>query len=139
VVLFPGYAYRLRVDRLKNVFEKDRPLQHLLLRYTQTLIAQMVQTTACNRHHSAKQQLCRWLLLILDRLPVNELSITQERIANMPGVRRESITEAAGILPKAGLIHYNRGRIAVLDRPGLEAQSCECYAVVRKETDRLFP
>jgi CRP-like cAMP-binding protein len=139
VVLSAGYAYRLKVDRLKNEFEQDGPLLHLLLRYTQTLITQMVQTAACNRHHSVEQQLCRWLLLILDRLPVYELSITQERIANMLGVRRESITEVAGNLQKAGLIHYSRGHIAVVDRLGLEALACECYAVVRNETDRLFP
>jgi CRP-like cAMP-binding protein len=112
---------------------------HLLLRYTQALITQMAQTAVCNRHHSVDQQLCRWLLLSLDRLSTNELSMTQELIANMLGVRREGVTEAAGKLQDAGLIRYRRGRITVLDRPGLEARSCECYQVVKKEFDRLLP
>jgi len=112
---------------------------HLLLRYTQALITQMAQTAVCNRHHSVDQQLCRWLLLSLDRLPSNELTMTQELIANMLGVRREGVTEAAGNLQGAGLIEYHRGHITVLDRPGLEARSCECYAVVKKEFDRLLP
>ena len=112
---------------------------HLLLRYTQALITQMAQTAVCNRHHSLDQQLCRWLLLSLDRLPGNELVMTQELIANMLGVRREGVTEAAGKLQKAGLIQYSRGRITVLDRAGLEARTCECYAVVKTEFDRLLP
>jgi len=111
---------------------------HLLLRYTQALITQMAQTAVCNRHHAIEQQLCRWLLLSLDRLSTNELSMTQELIANMLGVRREGVTEAAGKLQAAGLIHYSRGRITVLDRPGLEKLACECYAVVKRETDRLL-
>ncbi|MET0163678.1 MAG: helix-turn-helix domain-containing protein, partial [Vicinamibacterales bacterium] len=120
-------------------FNRTGPMMHLLLRYTQALITQMAQTAVCNRHHSVDQQLCRWLLLSLDRLPSNELTMTQELIANMLGVRREGVTEAAGNLQSAGLIKYNRGRISVLDRPGLEARSCECYAVVKKEFDRLLP
>ena len=114
-------------------------MMHLLLRYTQALITQMAQTAVCNRHHSVDQQLCRWLLLSLDRLASNELTMTQELIANMLGVRREGVTEAAGKLQDAGLIRYSRGRITVLDRPGLEARSCECYEVVKKEFDRLLP
>ena len=113
-------------------------MQHLLLRYTQALITQMAQTAVCNRHHSVEQQLCRWLLLSLDRLSTNELTMTQELIANMLGVRREGVTEAAGRLQAAGLIHYSRGRIAVLDRPRLETRVCECYAVVKREYDRLL-
>jgi CRP-like cAMP-binding protein len=109
------------------------------LRYTQALLTQMAQTAVCNRHHSLDQQLCRWLLLSLDRLPSNELIMTQELIANMLGVRREGVTEAAGHVQKAGLIHYHRGRITVLDRPGLETRSCECYAVVKNEYNRLLP
>ena len=124
---------------LKQEFNRTGPMMHLLLRYTQALITQMAQTAVCNRHHSVDQQLCRWLLLSLDRLPSNELTMTQELIANMLGVRREGVTEAAGNLQSAGLIKYNRGRITVLDRPGLEARSCECYAVVKKEFDRLLP
>jgi CRP-like cAMP-binding protein len=112
---------------------------HLLLRYTQALITQMAQTAVCNRHHSVDQQLCRWLLLSLDRLPSDELTMTQELMANMLGVRREGVTDAAGKLQDAGLIQYHRGRIKVLDRPGLEARTCECYDVVRRETDRLMP
>jgi CRP-like cAMP-binding protein len=114
-------------------------MQRLLLRYTQALLTQMAQTAVCNRHHSVDQQLCRWLLLSLDRLPSNELTMTQELIANMLGVRREGVTEAAGKLQRAGLIHYTRGKITVVDRPGLEARVCECYQVVKKEFDRLLP
>jgi CRP-like cAMP-binding protein len=139
VVLSAGYAYRLGADLLKNEFEHGGPLQHLLLRYTQALMAQTGQTAVCNRHHSLEQQLCRWILSCLDRAPSNELTTTQELIAHMLGVRRESVTEAAGKLQKAGLIHYSRGHIVVFDRPQLEAQVCECYAVVRKETNRLLP
>ena len=139
VVLSPGYAYRLAADVLKYEFEHDSPLVHLLLRYTLALIAQAGQIAVCNRHHSLEQQLCRWLLSSLDRLPSNELTMTQELIAEMLGVRREGVTEAAGKLKKAGLIHYGRGHIAVLDRRQLEAQACECYAVVKREYDRLLP
>jgi CRP-like cAMP-binding protein len=114
-------------------------MQRLLLRYTQALLTQMAQTAVCNRHHSVDQQLCRWLLLSLDRLPSNQLTMTQELIANMLGVRREGVTEAAGKLQRAGLIRYSRGHITVLDRPGLEARVCECYQVVKKELDRLLP
>jgi CRP-like cAMP-binding protein len=124
---------------MKREFERGGPLQHLLLRYTQALITQMAQTAVCNRHHSVERQLCRWLLLSLDRLPTNELTMTQELIANMLGVRREGVTEAAGHLQAAGLIHYSRGRITVLDRPKLEKQVCECYGVVKREMDRLLP
>ena len=138
VVQSAGSAYRLASKVLKKEFEYG-PLQHLLLRYTQALITQMAQTAVCNRHHSVEQQLCRWLLLSLDRLPSNELSMTQELIANMLGVRREGVTEAAGKLQTAGLIQYNRGHIKVLDRPKLEARVCECYAVVKRESDRLLP
>ncbi len=138
VVQSAGYAYRLKASLLKDEFERGGPLQYLLLRYTQALITQMAQTAVCNRHHSVEQQLCRWLLLSLDRLPSNELVMTQELIANMLGVRREGVTEAAGKLQAEGLIQYSRGKITVLDRPKLEAQVCECYAVVRRETDRLF-
>src|SRR5450830_799961 len=139
VVLNPGYAYRLRADVVKNEFEHDGPLRRLLLRYTQALIAQIAQTAVCNRHHSLEQQLCRLILSNLDRLPSNELTMTQELIAHMLGVRREGVTEAAGKLQQAGLIHYSRGHITVLDRPRLEAQVCECYAVVKREYDRLLP
>jgi len=138
VVLSAGYAYRLGADLLKNEFEHGGPLQHLLLRYTQALITQMAQTAVCNRHHSVDQQLCRWLLLSLDRLPSNKIAMTHELIANMLGVRREGVTEAAGHLQEAGLIHYSRGHITVLDRPKLEARVCECYAVVKREYDRLL-
>jgi CRP-like cAMP-binding protein len=125
---------------VKSEFHRGGELQHLLLRYTQALITQMAQTAVCNRHHSVEQQLCRWLLLSLDRLPSNELTMTQELIANMLGVRREGVTEAAGHLQTAGLIHYSRGKITVLDRAKLEARVCECYAVVKRESDRLlFP
>jgi CRP-like cAMP-binding protein len=139
VVQSAGYAYRLRAAVMKKEFERGGPLQHLLLRYTQALITQMAQTAVCNRHHSVEQQLCRWLLLSLDRLPTNELAMTQELIANMLGVRREGVTEAAGHLQAAGLIHYSRGHITVLDRPKLETQVCECYAVVKREMERLLP
>ena len=139
VVQSAGTAYRLRGEFLKQEFARSGPLQHLLLRYTQALLTQMSQTAVCNRHHSVDQQLCRWLLLSLDRLSSNELSMTQELIANMLGVRREGVTEAAGKLQALGLIRYTRGRITVLDRPRLEAASCECYAVVKKEFDRLLP
>ena len=138
VVQSAGYAYRLKAPYLKDEFERGGPLQHLLLRYTQALITQMAQTAVCNRHHAVEQQLCRWLLLSLDRLHSNELIMTQELIANMLGVRREGVTEAAGRLQAAGLIHYSRGKITVLDRPGLEARVCECYAVVKRESDRLL-
>jgi CRP-like cAMP-binding protein len=139
VVQSAGCGYRLRASVLKTEFGQGRDLQHLLLRYTQALITQMAQTAVCNRHHSVEQQLCRWLLLSLDRLPSNELTMTQELIANMLGVRREGVTEAAGHLQAAGLIHYSRGKIAVLDRPKLETRVCECYAVVKREYDRLLP
>jgi CRP-like cAMP-binding protein len=139
VVQSAGYGFRLKAQHLKNEFGRFGPLLHLLLRYTQALITQMAQTAVCNRHHSVDQQLCRWLLLSLDRLASNELTMTQELIANMLGVRREGVTEAAGKLQDAGLIRYRRGRITVLDRPGLEARSCECYAVVKAEFDRLLP
>jgi len=134
-----GQAFQLTGWVLKEEFERHTELQHLLLRYTQALITQMSQTAVCNRHHSVEQQLCRWLLLSLDRLATNELTMTQELIANMLGVRREGVTEAAGKLQAQGLIRYSRGRITVLDRPGLERQVCECYAVVKKEYDRLLP
>jgi CRP-like cAMP-binding protein len=124
---------------LKDEFSRFGPFLRLLLRYTQALITQMAQTAVCNRHHSVDQQLCRWLLLSLDRLASSELSMTQELIANMLGVRREGVTEAAGKLQQAGVIHYRRGRITVLDRPHLEARSCECYQVVKTEFDRLLP
>jgi CRP-like cAMP-binding protein len=139
VVQSAGYAYRLQGQLLKEEFNRAGELQHLLLRYTQALLTQMSQTAVCNRHHSVDQQLCRWLLLSLDRLPSNELSMTQELIANMLGVRREGVTEAAGKLQSAGLIHYSRGHITVLDRPRLEARVCECYQVVKTEFDRLLP
>jgi len=139
VVQSAGSAYRLRGHVLMQEFNRYEALLHLLLRYTQALITQMAQTAVCNRHHSVDQQLCRWLLLSLDRLPSNELAMTQELIANMLGVRREGVTEAAGKLQQAGLIHYSRGRITVLDRPGLEARVCECYHVVKTESDRLLP
>jgi len=138
VVQSAGHAYRLPSKILKREFEQSG-LQHLLLRYTQALITQMAQTAVCNRHHSVEQQLSRWLLLSLDRLPSNELQMTQELIANMLGVRREGVTEAAVKLQTAGLIQYNRGHIKVLDRPKLEERVCECYAVVKRETDRLLP
>ena len=133
-----GRGFRLKAQTIKEEF-KRAPVLHLLLRYTQALITQMAQTAVCNRHHSLDQQLCRWLLLSLDRLQGNELVMTQELIANMPGVRREGVTEGALKLQKAGLISYARGRITVLDRAGLEQRSCECYEVVKKEYDRLLP
>jgi CRP-like cAMP-binding protein len=139
VVQSAGQAYRLQSQFLKKEFGRAGAFQHLLLRYTLALLSQMAQTAVCNRHHSVDQQLCRWLLLSLDRLPANELNMTQELIANMLGVRREGVTEAAGKLQSAGLIRYTRGRIAVLDRPGLEARVCECYEVVRQEFLRLLP
>jgi len=139
VVQSAGQGLRLRANVIKQEFEQAGPAMHLLLRYTQALITQMAQTAVCNRHHSLDQQLCRWLLLSLDRLPGNELVMTQELIANMLGVRREGVTEAALKLQKIGLIRYSRGRISVLDRPGLEQRTCECYAVVKKEYDRLLP
>ena len=139
VALSAGYAYRLRSEVLKNEIAHDGPLPRLLLRYTQALIAQTGQIAACNRHHTLEQQLCRWILSCLDRSPSNELAMTQEQIANLLGVRREGVTQAAGHLQRAGLIHCNRGHIAVLDRPRLEARVCECYAVVRREYERLLP
>jgi len=138
VVQSAGYGYRLRAGVLKNEFGQGGELQHLLLRYTQALITQMAQTAVCNRHHAVEQQLCRWLLLSLDRLPSNQLTMTQELIANMLGVRRPGVTEAAGKLQADGLIHYRRGKITVLDRPKLEARVCDCYAVVKREYDRLL-
>ncbi len=134
-----GHAYRLAGQILKDEFHNDGDLQLLLLRYTQSLITQMAQTAVCNRHHSVDQQLCRWLLLSLDRLASNQLTMTQELIANMLGVRREGVTQAAGKLQSLGVIHYNRGQITVIDRPKLESLCCECYAVVKKESDRLLP
>lgn len=139
VVQSAGVAYRLRGQKLKDEFNKHGELLHLILRYTQALITQMAQTAVCNRHHSIDQQLCRWLLLSLDRLPGNRLTMTQELIANMLGVRREGVTDAAGKLQRQGIIEYSRGQITVLDRAGLERLSCECYAVVKRETDRLLP
>jgi CRP-like cAMP-binding protein len=139
VVQSAGHAYQLPGHVLKKEFNQVGAMQHLLLRYTQSLLTQMAQTAVCNRHHSLDQQLCRWLLLSLDRLASNELVMTQELIANMLGVRREGVTEAAGELQQAGLIHYSRGRITVTNRSGLEARTCECYAVVKKECDRLLP
>ena len=139
IVQSAGSAFRLSAQMLKREFIRAGPVQHLLLRYTQALLTQMAQTAVCNRHHSVDQQLCRWLLLSLDRLPSNKLTMTQELIANMLGVRREGVTEAAGKLQGAALIRYSRGRITVLDRPGLEARACECYAVVKRESDRLLP
>jgi CRP-like cAMP-binding protein len=139
IVQSAGSAYRLLGQRLKDEFNRHGELLQLMLRYTQSLITQMAQTAVCNRHHSIDQQLCRWLLLSLDRLPSNRLVMTQELIANMLGVRREGVTTAAGKLERAGVIKYTRGHITVLDRPKLEHLCCECYAVVKKETDRLLP
>ncbi|MDO9002425.1 MAG: Crp/Fnr family transcriptional regulator [Aquabacterium sp.] len=139
VVQSAGRAFRLKAGVMMQEFNRAGPVLHLLLRYTQALITQMSQTAVCNRHHSLDQQLCRWLLLSLDRLPSNQIFMTQELIANMLGVRREGVTEAAGRLQKTGLISYQRGRITVLDRPGLEQRTCECYAVVKTEYDRLLP
>jgi len=134
-----GHGFRLDARSLKAEFGRHTGLQTLLLRFTQALITQMSQTAVCNRHHSLEQQLCRWLLLSQDRLPTNQLTMTQELIANMLGVRREGVTQAAGRLQTVGLIRYNRGRITIVDRSGLEALVCECYAVVRKEYLRLLP
>jgi CRP-like cAMP-binding protein len=139
VVQSAGDALRLNAKGLKDEFNQNGAVLHLLLRYTQALITQMAQTAVCNRHHSLEQQLCRWLLLSLDRLQGHELVMTQELIANMLGVRREGVTEAALTLQHHGLIRYTRGHITVLDRPGLERRTCECYAVVKKEYDRLLP
>jgi CRP-like cAMP-binding protein len=138
IVQSAGFAYRLTGNRLKQEFSRHGQMLQVLLRYTQSLITQMAQTAVCNRHHSVDQQLCRWLLLSLDRLSSNKLTMTQELIANMLGVRREGVTEAAGRLQKQGVIQYKRGKITVLDRARLEAASCECYAVVKQETDRLL-
>jgi CRP-like cAMP-binding protein len=137
IVQSAGFAYRLTGSRLKQEFSRHGEVLHVLLRYTQSLITQMAQTAVCNRHQSLDQQLCRWLLLSLDRLAGDTLQMTQELIANMLGVRREGVTEAAGKLQKLGVIKYVRGKITVLDRPRLEQLSCECYAVVKRETDRL--
>jgi CRP-like cAMP-binding protein len=139
VVQSAGCGFRLKSSLMMQEFNRGGPVLHLLLRYTQALITQMAQTAVCNRHHSLDQQLCRWLLLSLDRLQSNELVITQELIASMLGVRREGVTEAAGNLQKDGLIRYRRGHITVLDRAGLEQRTCECYAVVRNEYERLLP
>lgn len=139
VVQSAGSAYRLPAATMMAEFNRGGGLQHLMLRYTQALITQMTQTAVCNRHHSVDQQLCRWLLLSIDRLPSEELTMTQELIANMLGVRREGVTEAAGKLQDAGVISYRRGHIKVLNRPKLEKMSCECYEVVRRETARLLP
>jgi CRP-like cAMP-binding protein len=139
VVQSAGRGFRMRGQVLKDEFDRSGPVLHLLLRYTQALITQMAQTAVCNRHHSLDQQLCRWLLLSLERLPGNELVMTQELIANMLGVRREGVTAAALSLQRAGIIRYRRGRITVVDRLGLEQRTCECYAVVQKEYERLLP
>jgi CRP-like cAMP-binding protein len=139
VVQSAGHAFRMKGQLLKNAFFRAGPMQGLLLRYAQSLLTQMGQTAVCNRHHTVDQQLCRWLLLSLDRLPSNQLNMTQELIANMLGVRREGVTEAACKLQKDGLIEYSRGCINVVDRPGLEARVCECYRVVNKELERLLP
>jgi CRP-like cAMP-binding protein len=139
VVQSAGRGYRIARAFLMREFDEGGPVLHLLLRYTQALITQMAQTAVCNRHHSLDQQLCRWLLLSLDRLHTNELVMTQELMANMLGVRREGVTEAAGKLQQAGLLRYRRGHITVLDRRGLEERSCECYRVVKTEYERLLP
>jgi CRP-like cAMP-binding protein len=139
VVQSAGQGFRLKAHLMMVEFDRAGPVLHLLLRYTQALITQMSQTAVCNRHHSLDQQLCRWLLLSLDRLQSNKLVMTQELMANMLGVRREGVTEAAGRLHKDGLIDYQRGHITVFDRAGLERRTCECYAVVKKEYDRLLP
>ena len=139
VVQSAGHAFRLKAQNLMDEFNRNGPVLHLLLRYTQALITQMAQTAVCNRHHSLDQQLCRWLLLSLDRLKGSDLLMTQELIANMLGVRREGVTEAATKLQQDGLIRYTRGHIRVLDRVGLEQRTCECYAVVRREYERLLP
>jgi CRP-like cAMP-binding protein len=139
IVQSAGSAYRLAGQEFKKEFNRHGEMLHILLRYTQALITQMAQTAVCNRHHSVDKQLCRWLLLSLDRLPSNQLTMTQELIANMLGVRREGVTDAAGKLQQLGVIQYRRGQIVVLDRPKLEELCCECYTVVKKETDRLLP
>ncbi|MBE0622020.1 MAG: Crp/Fnr family transcriptional regulator [Burkholderiales bacterium] len=139
VVQTGGQGYRLKAQLMMQEFKRAGATQLLLLRYTQALITQMSQTAACNRHHSLIQQLCRWMLLTLDRMPTNELIMTQELVASMLGVRREGVTEAAGKLQESGVIRYRRGHITVLDRAGLESQVCECYAVVKKEFARLLP
>ncbi len=139
IVQSAGQAFRVASNILKDEFRRAGPVQHVLLRYTQALITQMSQTAVCNRHHSVEQQLCRWLLMSLDRLASDELTMTQELIANMLGVRREGVTESAGKLQKLGLIEYSRGHIKVLDRPALEAHACECYQVVKTEFERLLP
>jgi CRP-like cAMP-binding protein len=138
VVQSAGWGYRLKAHLMQSEFKRSGPLMALLLRYTQALITQMTQTAVCNRHHSIEQQLCRWLLLSLDRLSTDSLSMTQDLIANMLGVRREGVTEAAGKLQRAGYIRYARGNITVLDRPGIEQRVCECYRVVKLEFDRLL-
>jgi CRP-like cAMP-binding protein len=139
VVQSKGYGYKIKSSILFDEFNRSGPVMHLLLRYTQALISQMTQTAVCNRHHSLDQQLCRWLLLSADRLTGNELIMTQELIANMLGVRREGVTEAATKLQKEGLIKYARGHITILNRTGLEQRTCECYKVVKEEYDRLLP
>ena len=139
VVQSAGHGFKIESQIMKDEFNKAGPVMHLLLRYTQALITQMAQTAVCNRHHSLDQQLCRWLLLSLDRLQGTDLVMTQELISNMLGVRREGVTEAAMALQAAGIIRYSRGKISVLDRPSLERRTCECYAVVKKEYDRLLP
>jgi CRP-like cAMP-binding protein len=139
VVQSAGHALRLNAQQLMDEFNRNGSVLHLLLRYTQALITQMAQTAVCNRHHSLDQQLCRWLLLSLDRLQGSDLLMTQELIANMLGVRREGVTEAATKLQRDGLIRYSRGHITVLDRVGLETRTCECYSVVRREYERLLP
>jgi len=139
VVQSAGHGYRLKAQLLKDEFNRNGPFLRLMLRYTQALITQMAQTAVCNRHHTVEQQLCRWLLLSIDRLAGDELTMTQVLIANMLGVRREGVTEAAGKLQRAGLIDYSRGKIRVTNRLGLEAKSCECYQVVKDEFDRLLP
>jgi len=139
VVQSAGHAYRMNPAVLRQEFQRGGPMQQLLLRYTQALITQMAQTAVCNRHHSIDQQLCRWLLLSVDRLPTNDLTMTQELIANMLGVRRSGVTEAALKLQASGLIRYSHGHIVILDRAGLEERVCECYAVVKREFERLLP
>lgn len=139
VVQSAGLSYRVPAATIKAAFNRSAPVMHLLLRYTQALITQMAQTAVCNRHHSVEQQLCRWLLMSLDRLQGNELNVTQALIANNLGVRREGVTEAASKLQRAGLISYARGHLKVLDRAALQLRSCECYAVVKTEYDRLLP
>lgn len=139
VVQSAGHGFRLKARVIKEEFNRSLPVMHLMLRYAQALIAQISQTAVCNRHHSVQQQLCRWLLMSLDRLPTAHLRMTQELISNMLGVRREGVTENANKLQQAGLIRYSRGHIEVLDRPGLERIVCECYGVVKKEYDRLLP